>query len=171
MNDVGRVVNPLVVQGQLEGGAMQGIGQALCEAMIHDRASGQPLTGSFLDYAMPRADMSPHFAMTTDEATPSINNILGVKGVGELGTIGATPVVVNAVLDAIHRARPDAAADALQMPLTAERVWGALRGAGMGRPGRDGVAPRCSTRPSDAVGRRRTRRKANRPTGSNANPR
>jgi len=126
VNDVGRVVNPLVVRGQLEGGAMQGIGQALCEAMVYDRASGQPLTGTFLDYAMPRADMTPRFAMTTDEATPSTNNILGVKGVGELGTIGATPVVVNAVLDALHRARPDAAVDALQMPLTSERVWRAL---------------------------------------------
>ena len=125
VNDVGRVVNPLVVRGQLEGGALQGIGQALCEAMVYDR-SGQPLTGTFLDYAMPRADTTPRFAMTTDEATPSTNNILGVKGVGELGTIGATPVVVNAVLDAIHRARPDVAVDALQMPLTPERVWRAL---------------------------------------------
>ncbi len=126
VNDVGRVVNPLVVQGQLEGGALQGIGQALCEAVTYDAASGQLLTGSFQDYALPRADLAPCFAMATDEATPSTNNLLGVKGVGELGTIGATPVVVNAVLDALQRARPEVAVEALQMPLTAERVWRAL---------------------------------------------
>lgn len=126
VNDVGRVVNPLVVRGQLEGGALQGIGQALCEAVAYDDASGQLLTGTFLDYVMPRADMARHFDFTTDEATPSTNNILGVKGVGELGTIGATPVVVNAVLDALRTARPSLAVDALQMPLTPERVWRAL---------------------------------------------
>ncbi len=126
VNDVGRVVNPRVVQGQLEGGALQGIGQALCESMVYDPATGQPLTGTFLDYAMPRAGMAPHLDFTTDEGTPSTNNILGVKGVGELGTIGATPVVVNAVLDALRTARPGLAVDALQMPLTPERVWRAL---------------------------------------------
>ena len=126
VNDVGRVVNPMVVQGQLEGGALQGIGQALCESMVYDPATGQPLTGTFLDYAMPRAGMAPHLAFATDEGTPSTNNILGVKGVGELGTIGATPVVVNAVLDALRSAHPDLPVDALQMPLTSERVWRAL---------------------------------------------
>jgi len=126
VNDVGRVVNPLVVEGQLEGGALQGIGQALCEAVVYDPDSGQLVTGSFQDYAVPRADDAPHFAMATDEATPSTNNLLGVKGVGELGTIGATPVVVNAVLDALHRARPAAAVDTLQMPLAAERIWRVL---------------------------------------------
>ena len=93
----------MVVAGQLEGGATQGIGQALCEQVVYDRESGQPLTGTFLDYALPRADHVRHFAMTTDEGTPSTNNHLGVKGVGELGTIGATPAVVNAVLDALAR--------------------------------------------------------------------
>ena len=126
VNDVGRVVNPLIVVGQLEGGAAQGIGQALCEAVVYDRETGQPLTGTFQDYALPRADMIRHFAMTMDESTPSINNPLGVKGVGELGTIGATPVVVNAVLDALARAGLGTRADTLQMPLTAERVWRAL---------------------------------------------
>ena len=126
VNDVGRVINPLVVSGQLEGGAMQGIGQALCEDMVYDRGTGQPLTGSFLDYAMPRADMTPQFAMTTDEGTPSTNNLLGVKGVGELGTIGATPVVFNAVLDALHGAGRGEHIEKLQMPLTSERVWRAL---------------------------------------------
>ena len=71
-----------------------------------------------------------HLAFATDEGTPSTNNILGVKGVGELGTIGATPVVVNAVLDALRSARPGLAVDALQMPLTSERVWRALAEAG-----------------------------------------
>ena len=118
----------MVVAGQLEGGATQGIGQALCEQVVYDRESGQPLTGTFLDYALPRADMIRHFAMTTDEATPSTNNHLGVKGVGELGTIGATPTVVNAVLDALARADPRSRSTQLQMPLTAERVWRALKG-------------------------------------------
>ena len=127
MNDVGRVINPMIVAGQLEGGAMQGIGQALCEHMVYDRESGQPLTATFLDYAMPRAHHVRRFAMTTDEGTPSTNNHLGVKGVGELGTIGATPAAANAVLDALARAYPRMKVDTLQMPFTAERVWRAIR--------------------------------------------
>ena len=126
VNDVGRVINPMVVAGQLEGGATQGIGQALMEQMVYDRESGQPLTGSFLDYALPRASSVGRFDMTTDEATPSTNNHLGVKGVGELGTIGAAPAVVNAVLDALARAYPGMAVDTLQMPLTPERIWRAI---------------------------------------------
>ncbi|MCC7217312.1 MAG: xanthine dehydrogenase family protein molybdopterin-binding subunit [Burkholderiales bacterium] len=126
VNDVGRVVNPMVVAGQLEGGALQGIGQALAEQVVFDRETGQPLTGTFLDYALPRATMAPPFAMATDEATPTKVNPLGVKGVGELGTIGATPTVVNAVLDALTRAGVGSAVDALQMPLTPERVWRAM---------------------------------------------
>jgi carbon-monoxide dehydrogenase large subunit len=122
VNDVGRVINGMIVAGQLEGGAMQGIGQALCEQMVYD-ATGQPLTATFLDYAMPRAHHARHFDMTTDEGTPSTNNHLGVKGVGELGTIGAAPAVANAVLDALARAYPGMAVDRLQMPFTAERVW------------------------------------------------
>jgi len=127
MNDVGRVVNPLIVKGQLEGGAAQGIGQALCEQVVYDPESGQPLTGTFLDYAVPRADVVRHFDMTMDESTPSTNNHLGVKGVGELGTIGATPAVVNAVLDALARAGVGQSLETLQMPLTSERVWRALQ--------------------------------------------
>ena len=102
VNDVGRVVNPMIVVGQLEGGAVQGIGQALCEDFVYDRETGQALTASFQDYALPRADMIRHFEMTMDESTPCLNNAMGVKGVGELGTIGATPAVVNAVLDALR---------------------------------------------------------------------
>jgi carbon-monoxide dehydrogenase large subunit len=116
----------MIVVGQLEGGAAQGIGQALCEEFVYDRESGQALTASFLDYAIPHASMIRHFAMTMDESTPCLNNAMGVKGVGELGTIGATPAVVNAVIDAVARAGRGEHALALQMPLTPERVWRAL---------------------------------------------
>jgi carbon-monoxide dehydrogenase large subunit len=131
VNDVGRVVNPMIVIGQLEGGAAQGIGQALCERFVYDRESGQALSASFLDYALPHAGMMEHFEMTMDESTPCLNNAMGVKGVGELGTIGATPAVVNAVMDALARGgRADVRqrANALQMPLTSERVWRAIHG-------------------------------------------
>jgi hypothetical protein len=104
VNDVGRVVNPMIVRGQLDGGAVQGIGQALCEHLVYDRETGQPLTGSLMDYAAPRADDSPDFKTELDTSVPCLNNPLGVKGVGELGTIGATPSVVNAVADALGRA-------------------------------------------------------------------
>jgi carbon-monoxide dehydrogenase large subunit len=123
VNDVGRVVNPMIVVGQLEGGAAQGIGQALCERFVYDRESGQALTASFLDYAIPHSKMIRHFAMTMDESTPCLNNAMGVKGVGELGTIGATPAVVNAVLDALARNGAGSGVEGLQMPLTSERVW------------------------------------------------
>jgi carbon-monoxide dehydrogenase large subunit len=128
VNDVGRVVNPAIVVGQLEGGALQGIGQALCERFVYDGETGQALTASFMDYGLPRAAMTPRFTMTMDESTPTKNNPLGVKGVGELGTIGATPCVVSAVLDALARAGVPRV-DALQMPFTPERVWRALHGA------------------------------------------
>ena len=131
VNDVGRVVNPMIVVGQLEGGAVQGIGQALCEAFVYDPASGQALTASFLDYAIPRPEMIRHFATAMDESTPCRNNAMGVKGVGELGTIGATPAVVNAVVDALARAGALDRALALQMPLTSEKVWRALSPSGV----------------------------------------
>ncbi len=127
VNDVGRVVNPMIVAGQLEGGAVQGIGQALLERFVYDRESGQALSASFLDYGLPRAGSIGPFETTTDESTPCRNNALGVKGVGELGTIGATPAVVNAVIDALARNGLGGRADALQMPLTPEKVWRALR--------------------------------------------
>ncbi len=127
VNDVGRVVNPLIVRGQLDGGAVQGIGQALHERIVYDRETGQPVTGSFMDYALPRADDAPDFRTEMDESTPCKNNPLGVKGVGELGTIGATPSVVNAVADALARAGRGAQAARLQMPLTPARVWQALQ--------------------------------------------
>ena len=128
VNDAGRVVNPMIVRGQLEGGAVQGIGQALCEQVVFDPESGQCLSASFLDYAMPRADAATIWRTELDQSTPCLTNPLGVKGVGELGTIGATPAVVNAVVDALARAGRLEQALQLQMPLTSERVWRALSG-------------------------------------------
>jgi carbon-monoxide dehydrogenase large subunit len=126
-NDVGRVVNPMIVRGQLDGGAVQGIGQALGEHMVYDRETGQVMTATLMDYGVPRADVIRSFVHVLDESIPCLNNPLGVKGVGELGTIGATPAVVNAVADALVRAGHGAAADRLQMPLTPAVVWEALR--------------------------------------------
>jgi aerobic carbon-monoxide dehydrogenase large subunit len=119
-------VNPRVVIGQLEGGATQGIGQALCERVVYDAESGQALTASFMDYALPHARTVGPFVMTMDESTPCLTNPMGVKGVGELGTIGATPAVVNAVVDALARAGFAAHARTLQMPLLPEQVWRAM---------------------------------------------
>ena len=128
VNDIGRVVNPMIVRGQLDGGAVQGIGQALCEHMVYDPDSGQPLTGSLMDYAAPRADViACEFVTEMNETVPSKNNPLGVKGVGELGTIGAAPSVVNAVADALARAGKEDAARGLQMPLTPAKVWEMLQ--------------------------------------------
>ena len=111
----------------MEGGAIQGIGQALCEQIVYD-AAGQLLTASFMDYAMPRADGFTGFKTVFDTSVPCKTNLLGAKGVGELGTIGATPAVANAVVDALLAAGvPKAAALAVQMPCTAQRVWGALQ--------------------------------------------
>jgi carbon-monoxide dehydrogenase large subunit len=128
VNDIGRVVNPIIVRGQIEGGAVQGIGQALCEHLVYDRESGQLLAGSFMDYALPRADVTNGFKTEFDTSIPCLTNVLGVKGVGELGTIGATPAVVNAVIDALDQAGLGRDAERIQMPVTAERVWRALAG-------------------------------------------
>jgi aerobic carbon-monoxide dehydrogenase large subunit len=127
VNDVGRVLNPMIVRGQLDGGVFQGLGQALCEHMAYDRESGQPVAGSLMDYAAPRADLvACDLVHEMNETVPCKTNPLGVKGVGELGTIGATPCVVNAIADALARAgRKDAARD-LRMPLTAPKVWALL---------------------------------------------
>ncbi len=127
-NDAGRVVNPLIVEGQIVGGALQGIGQALYEQVAYDPETGQPLSASFMDYAMPRADLAHGYVTELDQSIPCRTNPLGVKGVGELGTIGATPAVVSAIADALARAGHAAAADRLQMPLTPPRVWAALQG-------------------------------------------
>jgi carbon-monoxide dehydrogenase large subunit len=128
VNDVGRVINPMIVRGQLEGGAVQGIGQALYEQVVYDHETGQPVTGSLMDYAAPRADIvDTMFNMEMDQSTPCKNNPLGVKGVGELGTIGATPAIVNAVADAFARNGLAARAPRLHMPLSPSRVWQAMQ--------------------------------------------
>lgn len=130
VNDVGRVINPMIVRGQLDGGAVQGIGQALYEQVVYDVETGQLLTGSLMDYTAPRADdMACDFVTSMDESTPCKNNPLGVKGVGELGTIGATPSIVNAVADALARGGRGDLTTQLQMPLTPARLW-ALMAAG-----------------------------------------
>ena len=128
VNDVGRVVNPMIVRGQLDGGAVQGIGQALGEHMLYEQGSGQVMTASIMDYFVPRADIIRDFVHVLDQSVPCLNNPLGVKGVGELGTIGATPAVVNAVIDALIRGGHAKGANGLQMPLTPAKVWEALGG-------------------------------------------
>jgi carbon-monoxide dehydrogenase large subunit len=121
VDDVGRVINPLIVAGQVHGGIAQAVGQALMEQVVYDD-EGQLLTGSFMDYALPRADDLPNIDTHTDESSPCRINPLGAKGVGELGTVGATPTVINAVLDAL---RPVGVTD-IAMPATPERVWRAI---------------------------------------------
>jgi aerobic carbon-monoxide dehydrogenase large subunit len=122
-DDIGRIINYPIVEGQVHGGIAQGAGQALFEAACYDRDSGQLLSGSLMDYCVPRADQFPPMHATFDESVPCRTNLLGVKGCGELGTIGAAPAVVHAVLDALH----ERGVLHLEMPLTPEKVWRALR--------------------------------------------
>ncbi len=126
VNDIGRIVSPTIVRGQVEGGAVQGIGQALCERVVYDE-QGQLLSASFMDYALPNVDGFRAFKTAFDERMPCLTNSLGAKGVGELGTIGATPAVVNAVVDALAHAGLGREAEKVQMPLTSEVVWQALQ--------------------------------------------
>lgn len=126
VNDIGRVVSPAIVRGQVEGGAVQGIGQALSERVVYDGESGQLLTASFMDYAVPHVDCFRGFKTAFDTSVPCLTNALGAKGVGELGTIGAPPTVVTAVIDALSHAGLGRDAERVQMPLTAEQVWRAL---------------------------------------------
>jgi len=120
-DDVGNVINPMIVDGQIHGGVAQGVGQALFEGAIYDD-DGQLLNGSYMDYTMPRADDLPSFEVDRT-VTPCPHNPLGVKGAGEAGTIGSTPAVVNAVLDALS----DYNLSDIQMPMTPERVWRAMQ--------------------------------------------
>jgi carbon-monoxide dehydrogenase large subunit len=121
VDDCGTQINPLLVEGQVQGGIVQAMGQALFEQTIYDE-NGQLLTGEFMDYAMPRASDVPEFILGST-VTPSPVNPLGVKGVGEAGTIGATPALANAVLDALD---PMGVVH-LDLPLTPERVWRAIK--------------------------------------------
>jgi len=124
VDDVGRIINHMIVEGQVHGGVAQGIGQALYEHAQYDPQSGQLLTGSLMDYCVPRADQMPRLKNLFDEGIPCRTNLLGVKGCGELGTLGSVPAVVHAVLDALR----GAGVRHLEMPLTPERVWRALKG-------------------------------------------
>ncbi len=123
-DDIGRIINHAIVEGQIQGGMAQGAGQALWEQVRYDPASGQLLSGSLMDYCAPRADQLPAMHNRFDESVPCKTNLLGVKGCGELGTIGAVPAVVHAVLDALA----ERGVLHLEMPLTPETVWKALRG-------------------------------------------
>ncbi len=122
VDDCGVAINPLLVEGQIHGGVAQAVGQALCEEMIYDGA-GQPVTASLMDYAVPRAGTLPRLVSLRTE-TPSPRNPLGAKGVGEAGTVGATPAVVNAVIDAIS----PFGVRHLDMPLGPRKVWTAIPG-------------------------------------------
>jgi aerobic carbon-monoxide dehydrogenase large subunit len=124
VDDCGRIINHVLLDGQLHGGIAQGIGQAMGEHAIYDKASGQLLTGTFMDYEMPRADGMPEIRLF-DRSIPSPGNPLGAKGAGEAGTTGAVPAVANAVIDAL---RP-LGIDALDFPYTPDRVWHAIRAA------------------------------------------
>jgi aerobic carbon-monoxide dehydrogenase large subunit len=125
VDDVGTVINPVIVEGQVHGGLAQGIGQALLERCVYEAAGGQLLSGSFMDYALPRADSLPSFVTEVDERHPCTHNPLGAKGCGESGAIGAPAAVVGALLDALG---PLGVTD-LEMPATPARVWAAIRAA------------------------------------------
>ncbi len=121
VNDFGTVVNPMIVAGQLHGGVAQGIGQALMEHVRYDE-NGQPVTGSFMDYAMPRAEDIPMMTVG-DHPVPATTNPLGTKGCGEAGCAGSLSTIVNAVVDALS----EYGIKHIDMPLTSERVWRAIQ--------------------------------------------
>lgn len=130
VDDVGTVINPMIVEGQIHGGVAQGLGQALTEHCLYDAADGQLLSGSLMDYALPRADALPEIVTELDESQPCTHNPLGAKGCGEAGAIAAPAAIVGAVLDALA----PLGVRHLDMPLTSERVWRALVEAGQCRP-------------------------------------
>jgi len=121
-DDFGNIINPMIVEGQVHGGVAQGIGQALLENCVYDRESGQLLTGSMMDYALPRADDLPSFDVAT-KVTPCTHNPLGAKGCGEAGAIGAPAALMNAVLDAMAAK----GVTHFDMPASPHRVWSALQ--------------------------------------------
>src|SRR6267143_331847 len=125
VDDVGNVINPMIVDGMVHGGVAQGIGQALWEGAVYDDGSGQLVTGTMMDYALPKADMLPMYE-TDRTVTPTLVNPLGIKGAGETGTIASTPAVVNAVIDAL---RPLGVDHIETMPLSPERVWKTIQAA------------------------------------------
>jgi carbon-monoxide dehydrogenase large subunit len=123
-DDFGRIINPMIVEGQVHGGVTQGIGQALYEECIYDSDSGQLLSGSLMDYCLPKADNVPNFEVATN-VTLCQHNALGVKGCGEAGSIGAPPAVINAVVDALS----DMGIDDIALPATPQRIWQAIQSA------------------------------------------
>jgi carbon-monoxide dehydrogenase large subunit len=127
VDDVGTVINPLTLDGQIHGGLAQGAGQALMEEVVYDRQSGQLLTASFMEYAMPRADTLPDPVIGSNPV-PTALNPLGAKGAGEAGTVGALPAVMNAVMDALA----PLGVRHLDMPATPPRVWQAIQDARAG---------------------------------------
>jgi carbon-monoxide dehydrogenase large subunit len=124
VDDYGRLVNPLITAGQVHGGVTQGIGQAMLEHTVYEPATGQLLSGSLQDYALPRADDLPSFNLTLAEL-PTLSNPLGVKGSGQAGCIAAPQTIVHAILDALA----PLGIDHIDMPATPERVWRAIRDA------------------------------------------
>jgi aerobic carbon-monoxide dehydrogenase large subunit len=122
-DDFGNIINPMIVEGQVHGGIGQGIGQALLEHGVYDD-NGQLLSGSFMDYAMPRADDLPFYAVDNSSQTPCTHNPLGVKGCGEAGAIGSPPTVVNAVIDALQSG--GSSVTHIDMPMSPSRVWTAM---------------------------------------------
>jgi carbon-monoxide dehydrogenase large subunit len=122
VDDFGATLNPVLLEGQVQGGAAQGIGQALHEEAVYSE-DGQLLTATFMDYTMPRADNMPNFHFETRNV-PGTANELGMKGAGEAGTVGSTPAVINAVTDALYRA---CGIRHIDMPATPERVWRAIQ--------------------------------------------
>jgi aerobic carbon-monoxide dehydrogenase large subunit len=127
VDDVGNIINPLLADGQRLGGIIQGLGQALCEEVLYDE-SGQLMTATFMDYAMPRAAMFPRIELDST-CTPTHLNPLGAKGIGELGTIGSTPCIVSAVLDALA----PLGVTHVDMPLKSEKLWRLIQQAGAAR--------------------------------------
>jgi carbon-monoxide dehydrogenase large subunit len=125
VDDFGVVINPMIVEGQVHGGIAQGVGQALCEGAVYDK-DGQLVTGSFMDYAMPRADYFPTIKVDTT-MTKCPSNPLGIKGCGEAGAIAAPTAVINAITDAIGT-------EAVAMPATPPTVWAALQRSGRAAP-------------------------------------
>jgi carbon-monoxide dehydrogenase large subunit len=123
-DDLGYAMNPLLMMGQIFGGAVQGLGQCLFEHAVYDKDTGQLMTGSFMDYTMPRADNTPRFNYAYTEV-PTPNNALGIKGAGEAGTIGATPAVANAVIDALW----PLGVHHIDMPMSALKIWQAMQAA------------------------------------------
>ena len=124
VDDFGRMLNPMIVEGQVHGGIVQGLGQALTEECVYDPDSGQLITGSFMDYAMPRADMFPMFGFAANEVLCTTNT-LGAKGAGEAGTTGSPSALINSIVDALG----EYGVRHIDMPATPERIWRTIQSA------------------------------------------